>query len=349
MLARVKDSKAGAKAVLPKSESQEPPQAKDDLFDKENTDTSDNTNTAIPFRRPASQSRSNESVPYRIVERDCPQSQQARNDLDSLISFGSDDLPEIALENDGHPAYSRHNYQQLSQVIDEADDDGYLQHQQDQQRHDTRRTYYGEQSLRVPHRGEMGGHQYRRLVVDVPKNGYYGQTEEKLSSDRSPAFTKVQIPTMPPTARRIPTMLPPTSKARIPSMPSHTSIRTSIPPTMFYGALGGAQPTRVPPSNTPSSRIPSSKQSSSCIPPQGQSIDKGKAKARVHSAKSNFTSYIRQDPVAVSPRFVHQRHIQDGQAGPSREVYITREDEVKMRQGFREDAYATADYEDEDV
>jgi len=40
--------------------------------------------------------------------------------------------------------------------------------------------------------------------------------------------------------------------------------------------------------------------------------------------------------------------MQDGQAGPSKEVYLTREDQEDMEQRFYEDAYANVEYEDEE-
>ena len=91
--------------------------------------------------------------------------------------------------------------------------------------------------------------------------------------------------------------------------------------------------------------------SSNRIPSQGQSLKKGKEKAQVHSAQSNFTSHISQDQDydcgSESYHFIHQHRMQDGQPGPSQEVYLTQEDEKQMSQGFYDDAYATAEYEED--
>jgi len=370
VLAYVKDSKAAVKTLPPKSKSQDPPQVKDheDVFDEDSVGTSDNNNQPLRFHHPTSRSRSKEPMlqttermPYRIVDRHHSQNNQSsRNELDSLIPFGSDDLPEIALENEAQLTYPRHDYQQLRHI---PGGDSYLQHQDASLVH-------GEQSYRVPHRGEMGGQQYRQLVVDTPKDGYCSsvninrQPEQKKPSDRLLPHAKAQVPSMPPAARpSAPSLLPPMSKARIPSMPPptlarissmpptskarilsippiHASTRASIHPSMFYGTLAGAPSARVPPPNHPSTRIP----------PQGHSFNKGKEKARVHSAKSNFLSHIRQDDnhAPESHRFFRQRQMQDGQAGPSKEVYLTQEDQEDMEQRFYEDAYANVEYEDEE-
>ena len=364
ILGRVKDSKASARSVPPKLESQDPPrQARDDVFNGDNIETSDNDNQHLSLRRPTSRSLSKEPMPqatdrmpYRIVDCDLAQSRQSsRNELDSLIPFGSDDLPEIALENDPQLSYSQHDYQQLV-------------HEQD---HDSN-WRQGKRTYQVPHRGEMGGRQYRELVVDAPmddRRSWVNKQPEQKPSRRllpsattqipmmAPPISKARVPSLAPTISktRVLSLAPPISKARVPSMPSlpnskacipstlpsHASTRAPIPPTTFYGALAGPPSSRIPPLNHPSNHIP----------PQGQSFKKGKEKARVHSAQSNFTSHISQDQDydrgSESYRFIRQRRMQDGQAGPSREVYLTQEDEKQMSQGFYDDAYATAEYEED--
>jgi len=206
VLACVKDSKASVKSLPPKSESQDPPQAKDDLFDRDGADMND-TNTRVLPRHATSRSLSkepSERMPYCIANHDHSRNRQSsHNELNSLISFDSDDLPEIALDNEHQLADSRHDYQH-HQVIHKQDHDSY------KQRRGEPSVYY-----RVPHRGEMGGHRYRELVVDVPKDSY--QHEQK-PIDRL----------LPSTATQLHSMHPPTSKARIPSMPPPTVTTETI-------------------------------------------------------------------------------------------------------------------------
>jgi len=97
VLGRVKDSKAAAKTFSSKSKANELPRVEDDIFSngEENND-SDDDNARSLVSRPIPQ-----HVPYRIVEHHGPSRPQVlHGELDSLIAFASDDLPEIALDNE---------------------------------------------------------------------------------------------------------------------------------------------------------------------------------------------------------------------------------------------------------
>jgi len=269
-------------------------------------------------------------------------------DLDGLTAFNESDLPEIALVDDAtsYPARNvpRHDQHHLDNnwcylprreesaiQYTRANQDLNANIQQGSERRMNTHEHY-----KVPHRGDLGGHQYRQLVVDIPK-----KTNQLPTTMQS-----IPLP-----ARSTGEYALPVSKAHIsaPSSRSHTSLG-SVQSSNFYARLHSQPSTRILPPTHPANRIP----------PPGQRFVKGKEKekARVHAAQSNFPLRVRQEQdeqVCHQPqeynqahRFVNQRLPQDGQAGPSREVFLTREEELRRRHAFVEDAYVHAVYEEEE-
>jgi len=331
VLGRVKDSKAAAKTFSSKSKANELPRVEDDIFGngEENNDSDDdNARSLVSLPIP-------QRVPYRIVEHHGPSRPQVlHGELDSLIAFASDDLPEIALDNEAQPTRLQGTYRQQHHQ-DQQEEDEHLRFRQpehqhrDQKHQEAHAAYYEESSqrYRVAHRGEMGGHQYRELVINTANTRKDGSQPPVKAMGLSEQKT-LAGPVLPIT------------KARIPSLPSSRLQVNRVPVSSsnFYHTVTRAPSNRAPPPTHPANRIP----------PPGQRFAKGKEKAGVHSAESNFSSHIRQDQSDESHRFVRQRLVRDGQAGPSREVYLTREEEEQRSRGFAADAYTTAIYEDDE-
>jgi len=330
VLGRVKDSKAAAKTFSSKSKANELPRVEDDIFSNgEESNDSDDDNAQSLVSRPNPQ-----RVPYRIVERHGPSRPQAlHGELDSLIAFASDDLPEIALDDEAQHTRLQGTYRQQHHQ-DQQEEDERLRFQQpehqqhrDRKHQETHAAYYEESSqrYRVPHRGEMGGHQYRELVIKTANTRKDGSQPPAKVMGLSEQKT-LAGPVLPIT------------KARIPSLPSSRLQVNRVQSSNFYHTVTRAPLTRAPPPTHPANRIP----------PPGQRFAKGKEKAGVHLAESNFSSHIRQDQLDESRRFVCQRLVCDGQAGPSREVYLTQEEEEQRSRGFAADAYTTAIYENDE-
>jgi len=351
-MAMVKDCKAAARSLQPKANDHDQPQVEADIFNK-NGETRDNdahdSNNDIQWESTRSfiqnPKRSEHCTrnPYAVVQTARTKGNAVMDtDLDDLTAFDESDLPEIALVDDAtsYPAQKvpRHSQQHLD------DDRRYLPQHESAMHYTTRinrdsnanvqqgseRRTNTHEHYKVPHRGDLGGHQYRQLVVNIPKE-----------ANQLPTTTR----SVPLQARSSGEYALPISKAHIgaPSSRPHTG-SGPIQTSNFYARLHPQSSARTLPPTHPANRIP----------PPGQRFSKGKQKekTRVHAAQSNFPLHVRQKQDEQMShqlhRFVNQRLPQEGQAGPSQEIFLTREEELRRRHDFAEDAYMHAVYEDED-
>ena len=350
VMAKVKDCKAAARALPSKTKAQNQPQVKADLFGEgseiggsdDDAPIGDNhqgskTIGASNHTRPSDPLAGN---PYKIIRTRTENQVVTDADLGGLAAFDESDLPEIALVNDA-TLYSARNGIHRNQQYYSDDNQRHRPQHEEPAMHHTTRVHWDQSSdvrqgserrtethehYKVPHRGDLGGHQYRRLVVDIPN---------PQEGNEVPPITRA----IPPQRRSTGPQALPISKARIAAPPSRTATR--VP--KFYEQPPLQPSARQLPPTHPANRIP----------PLGQKFGKGKDKMRVHSAQSNIQSRGYQDEQEFeqpnsSHLFIRQRLPRDGQAGPSREIFLTREEEERRRQSFVMDAYENAVYEDED-
>jgi len=349
-MAKVKDCKAAARALPSKTKTQNQPQVKADLFGEgseiggsdDDARISDNhqsskTIGASNHTRPSDQLAGN---PYKIIRTRTENHVVTDADLGGLVAFDESDLPEIALVDDATFYSARKGIHRDQQYYPDDNQCHRSQHKEPAMHHTTRVHWDQSSNVRqgserhtethehykVPHRGDLGSHQYRRLVVDIPN---------PQEGNEVPPTTCA----IPPQRRSTGPQALPISKARIAAPPSRTTAR--VP--KFYEQPPLRSSTRQLPPTHPANRIP----------PLGQKFGKGKDKMRVHAAQSNILSRGYQDEREYeqpdsSHLYVRQRLPQDGQAGPSREIFLTREEEERRRQSFVMDAYENAVYEDED-
>jgi len=362
-MAKAKDCKAVAQMSQPKAKSHDQPRVEVDVFDEHGESDNDSCQSIRDIQRNSktggkpkqTYSTENSKVceppmrnPYRVVQTARTKDTLVMDtDLDGLTAFDESDLPEIALVDDAtsysarkdvhhgqqyHPEdwhYRTHHEESAVQSATRIHWDQNMNVRQGSERRTETHEHY-----KVPHRGDLGGNQYRQLVVDIPK-----KANQVLPMPR----------TVPPQARPTGEYALPVSKACIVTPSSRT--RTGQGPVQSsnsYARLQLQPSTRTLPPTHPANRIP----------PPGQKFTKGKERARVHAAQSNFSSRVRQEQDELvhhqpyehiqTHRFVGQRLSQEGQAGPSREVFLTREEELRRSHGFLEDAYMHAVYENEE-
>ena len=338
IMAKVKDCKAAARLLPPKAESHNQPRVEANIFDEHDEHCGSDHNSS------PSMSDQLTSNPYKVVQTTRVNNNLVTNtDLDCLTAFDQSDLLEIALVDDAtsysvwntlrygqkHHPDSHHHCSQREELAVQYTTQAYLDQNTNVRQGSKRRTKTHEH-YKVPHRGDLGGNQYHQLVVDIPK-----ETKEV------PAMMRA----VPQQAKSTGEFALPISKAQI-GVASHTHAgQGPVQLSNFYAQQLSSR-TLLP--THPANRIP----------PPGQRFSKGKERAHIHAAQSNFPSHVRQEQdeqTHYQPqehndayRFVYQRLLQDGQAGPSREVFLTRDEEMRARHSFEEDAYMHAVYEDEE-
>lgn len=158
------------------------------------------------------------------------------------------------------------------------------------------------------HRGEMGPNQYQQVIVE---SGVRGRVAPHGAAQVAP-------PLMGRTTNRVASL-----PVQAP-LDAHLDNRhTTMPQPRFYGG------SMVPPLRRPGNG----------------GVSQNVPKQRVHVAESNFPLRVRREAIPVD-RFFGHRQALAGQAGPSREVF--RGDGENYGGEFVEDAYATAEYLEDD-
>jgi len=345
VMARAKDSKAVSRLLPPNAKGHEPPQVEADIFDEHGDSSGSGSNSDSQQPDINEQPTCN---PYKVVQTAKTKVNPVMDaELDGLMVFDESDLPEIALVDDA-TFYPARKVPRHGQQYNPDNNWHYCaQREEPALRYTTTHVHWDKNTnirqgserrteihehYKVPHQGDLGGHQYRQLVVDIPKK-----------VDQVPSMTRTVLPQ----ARSTGDHALPVLKARI-GAPAH--VPTGQKPAQSSNLHPRLHPqplARTLPPTHPANRIP----------PPGQKFNKGKAKSRVHAAQSTFPLRVRQeqDEYTQQPlecdqtrRFVHQRLPHDGQAGPSREIFLTQEEDLRRRHAFAEDAYMHAVYEDDE-